>query len=92
MKISQLRKKAAGLYHAARAHTGNIMTGSLMAIVPMQDVPTIAIDADTVQTGLFTGANMIIGALGSIMFLLIGFQFGGNILRAIGGYVSGWRF
>lgn len=46
------------------------------------------IDAETITAGLFSGANIIIGALGAVVFLLIGFTFGAKILSAIGAFVQ----
>lgn len=44
---------------------------------------TLDLDADELTSGLFTGANIIIAALGAIMFILAGFRLGGQILRSI---------
>jgi len=80
---------------ASETLQASVLGASLMIpVVPMQTdpVPTLAIDANVVQTGLFTGANMMLVALGSIVFLLIGFQFGGSILRAVASYIGSWRF
>lgn len=55
-------------------------------------VPTLAVDPDALQTGLFTGANIILIALGGIVFLLIGFSFGGKILRAISDFIQRFSF
>ena len=45
--------------------------------------PTLDLDAEEITDGLFSGANIIIGALGAIMFLLAGFSLGGILLRGI---------
>lgn len=58
----------------------------------MMTVPTLAVNGDTMQTGLFTGANIILVALGGIVFLLIGFSFGGKILRAISDFIQRFSF
>lgn len=58
----------------------------------MMTVPTLAVDPDVMQTGLFTGANMILLSLGTIVFLLIGFSFGGKILRAISDFIQRFSF
>ena len=76
----------------AKIKDGGAVAGFPMLIVPFQAVPTLALDSATVQTGLFEGANIVVGALGAIVFLLIGFQFGSSILRAISSYIGGLRF
>lgn len=53
---------------------------------------TLNLDTTELQNGLFQGANIIIGALAGIMFLLAGFRFGGTILRLIIDTVTGFRF
>jgi hypothetical protein len=53
---------------------------------------TLNLDTQELQNGLFSGANIIIGALAGIMFLLAGFRFGGTILRMIIDTVTGFRF
>lgn len=58
----------------------------------MMTVPTLAVNANQIQTGLFTGANTILLALGAIVFLLIGFSFGGKILRAISDFIQRFSF
>jgi len=68
----------------------SIIFGAMFILA--QAVPTLALDSATVQTGLFEGANIVVGALGAIVFLLIGFQFGSSILRAISSYIGGLRF
>lgn len=55
-------------------------------------VPTLAVNSTIIQTGLFEGANIILVALGSIFFLLIGFAFGGKILNAIGSFIQRFSF
>lgn len=55
-------------------------------------VPTLAVNSTIIQTGLFEGANIILIALGSIFFLLIGFAFGGKILNAIGSFIQRFSF
>lgn len=68
----------------------------LVSVVPAfaQDPTPIALelDADTLTNGLFTGANIVIAALGAIMFILAGFKLGGGILRSIVDAVSGRFF
>jgi type II secretory pathway component PulF len=51
-------------------------------------VPTLALSADAVQSGLFTGANIMLGALGAILFLVIGIGFGKKIFDVIGNAIS----
>lgn len=46
------------------------------------------INSAVITNGLFEGANIIIGALGAVVFLLIGFTFGAKILSAIGAFVQ----
>ena len=57
-----------------------------------QAVPTLALSADDMQTNLFSGANIILVALGSIFFMLIGFGFGAKILRAVGDFINRFTF
>ncbi len=54
-------------------------------------IPTLALDPDVVTTGLFSGANIILVALGGIIFLIIGLSFGGKILEAVRNMVQGLR-
>jgi hypothetical protein len=54
-------------------------------------IPTLALQADVLTSGLFTGANIILLALGGIIFLLVGLVFGGKILDAIRNMVQGLR-
>ncbi len=54
-------------------------------------MPTLALQADVLTSGLFTGANIILLALGGIVFLLVGLAFGGKILDAIRNMVQGLR-
>ena len=63
---------------------------ALMAVPAFAQTPppTLALDPDTVQTGLFTGANIILIALGSIMFMLIGIGFGKKIFDSIGSAIQ----
>ena len=49
---------------------------------------TLNINSATITDGLFEGANIVIGALGAVVFLLIGFTFGAKILSAIGAFVQ----
>jgi hypothetical protein len=42
--------------------------------------------------GLFRGANIIIAALGAVMFLLAGFKLGGILIRGIVDAIGGIRF
>jgi len=49
---------------------------------------TLDLDPDELTSGLFTGANIIIAALGAIMFVLAGFKLGGQLLKAIMDAVS----
>lgn len=56
-----------------------------------QATDSLDIDTEDLQSGLFEGANVILGALGAIMFLLAGFRFGGSILRMIIDTVTGFR-
>lgn len=49
---------------------------------------SLNINSTVITNGLFEGANIIIGALGAVVFLLIGFTFGAKILAAIGAFVQ----
>jgi hypothetical protein len=55
---------------------------------------TTSLDINTadLQNGLFEGANVIIGALAAIMFLLAGFKFGARILKMIIDTVTNFSF
>lgn len=55
-----------------------------------QDPTPVALDIDptTMTNGLFSGANIIIAALGAVMFMLAGFKLGGSLLRGIVSSVS----
>lgn len=55
-------------------------------------VPTLAVDATIIQTNLFTGANIMLGALAGIFILIVGMGFGGKILRAIGDFIMRFAF
>lgn len=52
---------------------------------------TLDIDTTELQNGLFSGANVILGALAGVMFLMAGFRFGGTILRMIVDTVTNFR-
>lgn len=52
-------------------------------------VPTLALDVTALQTGLFTGANIMLAALGAIMFIVIGITFGSGIIDKIGDAIKG---
>lgn len=54
--------------------------------------PCLLLDGTTLTEGLFSGANVIIVALGAIMFLLAGFMLGGNILTSVVGIISRFKF
>ncbi|MCP4428892.1 MAG: hypothetical protein GY803_30785 [Chloroflexi bacterium] len=54
--------------------------------------PTLELDTDQMITGLFEGANIIIAALGAVMFLLAGFKLGGILIRGIVDAIGGIRF
>jgi hypothetical protein len=71
-----------------------VMALLVMSVVPAfaQDPVTLDLDADALTNGLFTGANIIIAALGTILFILAGFKLGGGILRSIVDAVSGRFF
>ncbi len=56
-----------------------------------QDV-TLDIDTDEMKNGLFNGANIIIAALGTVMFLLAGFKLGGILIRGIVDAIGTIRF
>ena len=63
-----------------------------MASPSFAQVPTLAINPTTVQTNLFTGANIILGALAGIFILIVGMGFGGKILHAIGDFIMRFAF
>jgi len=54
-------------------------------------LPTLALDPTVLTNGLFTGANIILVALGGIVFMLVGLAFGGKILDAVRNMVQGLR-
>lgn len=80
----------------ARYYVVGIIAALLMLLIATashaQAVPTLAVDADEIQTGLFTGANVILISLGAVVFLLIGFAFGGKILRMIADFIMRFSF
>lgn len=61
------------------------------AAPPPAEPATLNLDTEMIQTGLFQGANIILGALGVVMFLMIGMKFGGIIIRAISSAIDGLR-
>ena len=63
------------------------------AVVPAfaQEV-TLDIDTNQMTNDLFRGANIIIAALGAVMFLLAGFKLGGILIRGIVDAIGGIRF
>jgi len=52
----------------------------------------LEIDTTAMTTDLFRGANIIIAALGAVMFLLAGFKLGGILIRGIVDAIGGIRF
>lgn len=83
------------LFHSRKAMVVLMLAALVLATaVPAfaQDPVTLELDADTLTNGLFTGANIVIAALGAIMFILAGFKLGGGILRSIVDAVSGRFF
>ena len=66
----------------------------VLAAVPAfaQSTSTIELDANTITPELFRGANIIIGALAAVMFLIAGLAFGSRILRGVVDAVTGFRF
>lgn len=58
---------------------------------PTSPIPTLAIDSGALQSGLFEGANIILVALGAVMFIIIGMTFGGRILSAIQSAITSFR-
>lgn len=66
----------------------------ILAAVPAfaQSTTTIELDASTITPELFRGANIIIGALAAVMFLIAGLAFGSRILRGVVDAVTGFRF
>lgn len=67
-----------------------VSVGTTMAAAPGS--VTLELDPEALTDGLFTGANIIIAALGAIMFLMAGFKLGGMLLRGIIDAVGGIRF
>ena len=53
-----------------------------------QDPVALELDPTEMTNGLFSGANIIIAALGAIMFMLAGFKLGGALLKGIVSSVS----
>lgn len=53
---------------------------------------TLDIDTTEMTNRLFEGANIIIAALGAVMFLLAGFKLGGILIRGIVDAIGGIRF
>ena len=71
-----------------------LMVGLMVvsAVPTFAQTATLNLSTELIQNNLFSGANIIIGALGAIVFLLAGFSFGGRILRSIGDWVTNFRF
>lgn len=63
-----------------------------MASPSFAQVPTLAVDATIIQTNLFTGANIMLGALAGIFILIVGMGFGGKIMAAIGDFIMRFAF
>lgn len=57
-----------------------------------QETTTLNIDTDAMTNDLFRGANIVIAALGAVMFLLAGFKLGGILIRGIVDAIGGIRF
>lgn len=66
----------------------------VLAVAPAaaQEPVTLDLDATELTNGLFNGANIIIAALGAIMFLMAGFRLGGILLRGIVNAVGNIKF
>jgi hypothetical protein len=87
-------------YNWMKAHSRYILPIALAAFFVLVAVepsfaasaPTLDLDPDVVTAGLFDGANIILAALGAIMFLLAGFKLGGVLLRGIVDAIGGIRF
>lgn len=68
-----------------------VVVMALVMVVPsfaQTPVPTLALDSNQMQSGLFTGANIILVALGGVLFLIIGMTFGGKIIGMIQNAIS----
>ena len=57
-----------------------------------QEPNALNIDTENMTTQLFQGANIIIAALGTVMFLLAGFKLGGVLIRGIVDTIGGIKF
>lgn len=57
-----------------------------------QETQELNIDTENMTTQLFQGANIIIAALGTVMFLLAGFKLGGVLIRGIVDTIGGIKF
>lgn len=69
-----------------------LASGSVYAQTPgATSTPALALDTDMITTQLFEGANIIIGALGVVMFLIAGISFGGRVMRYIVDAVTNFR-
>lgn len=53
-----------------------------------QSTTTLDISTSTITNNLFTGANVILGALLGIVMLIAGFRFGSNILDKLAGAIK----
>ena len=82
------------LFHKYRLPVLALLAGFVltMASPSFAQVPTLAVDATIIQTNLFTGANIMLGALAGIVILSVGMGFGGKILRAIGDFIMRFAF
>ena len=94
--LTQQSEKLAAKSLSERLQTALVLAVFMAGVVYMATYGTataygansLNINATTITNGLFDGANIIIGALGAVVFLLIGFTFGAKILAAIGAFVQ----
>lgn len=82
-----------GLFSVNMTHQANrVYAECVGGIDDVTSEPCLNIDPTTLTGGLFQGANIIIAALGTIMFLLAGFALGGGLLKGIVKSIGGISF
>lgn len=77
---------------SAHAQTATPDAGDCVDGVNGAGDPCLDINADTLASQIFSGANIIVAALGGIVFLIVGLRFGGSLLRGIGDAIESFRF
>jgi len=95
-ELAQAKANPVGYFTAHRAAIVGLFVASLLVLnvtgaFAADPTPSLNIDTDAMVAGLMEGANIILAALGVVMFLLIGMKLGGVIIRAISSAIDGLR-